>query len=171
MNYNCIVAINETTYLIAQGDSYTYDARNTYFFNFEKRTFTPGPQFITPRFALSCSKIRDLATGTYNIIAVGGFIAFNGFALNSTEIFDVSTQIWRSGPILPVAIFSAQLVEHYQGGVVLIGGKDENSEPQNSLYHLPSENGEWHLMEQKMLQNRSNGIAFLVPSSFVNCIG
>ncbi len=76
-----------------------------------------------------------------------------------------------TGPILPLPIFSAQIVEHYQGGVILIGGNNGENEPQNNLYRLPSENGEWQLMKQKLAQNRSNAIAFLVPSSLVNCIG
>ena len=170
MLYNCIVAINKTTYFIAQGqgDGYTSDARSTYFFNFEKRILTPGPQFIAARHAFSCSRIRNPITGMYNIIAAGG-LSPSFKTLNSTEILDVSTHTWRLGPVLPLAIFSTQMVEHYKGGVVLIGGRIQNVDPQNYLFHLPSENEEWYIMEKKLLQPRAEHIAFLIPSSFINC--
>jgi len=120
MFYNCMVAINETTYLITQGEGDHYDARNTYFFDFEKRTMIPGPQFNEARLSFGCSRIRNPSTGMYDIIAAGGAsLTYN--ALSSTEILDVNKQIWSFGPILPLALYGAPMVEHYRGGVVLIG--------------------------------------------------
>ena len=156
MFYNCIVAINQTTYLIAQGEGDPYDARNTYFFNFEKRTLLPGPQFNTARLSFGCSRIKNPTTGLYDIIVAGGAsLSYN--ALNSTEIFDVTKQIWRLGPILPLALYGAPMVEHYKGGVILIGGSIQNNTPQKHLYHLTSANEEWYIMENKMSQQWGQG--------------
>jgi len=148
MYFNCIVAINKTTYLISQGQGNSNTPRNTYFFDFEKKTLILGPKFKIGRAACSCSKISNPITGTFNVIAVGGMtpifqsnlesFILTGYLLDTTEILDLSTQVWRLGPVLPMAIACAQIVEHYQGGVVLIGGSNKNIEPQQSLYYLPS---------------------------------
>jgi hypothetical protein len=101
MYYNCIVAVNKTTYFISQGEenNNSSDARKTFFFDFARRTLTPGPQLNVSRTALSCSRLRNPATGTNNIIAVGGITPANGYPLDSTEILDVLTLIWRPGLI------------------------------------------------------------------------
>ena len=132
---------------------------------------TAGPQLKTGRQAFSCSRIRDSKSGPYNIIVAGGLTILQRALLNSTEILNLTTQTWQFGPNLPLGLYKTQMVEHYKGGVVLIGGANVHNDPQDTLYHLPSENGEWYRMQKKMSQKRANPVAFLAPASFTNCVG
>ncbi len=128
-------------------------------------------KLTTGRIAFSCSKIRDSTSRSYSIIVVGGLTSLQRSLLNSTEILNLNTQTWQFGPILPRGLYKTQMVEHYKGGVVLIGGANGQNDPQDSLYHLPSVNGKWYLMQKKMSERRTNPVAFLVPASFTNCFG
>ena len=102
------------------------------------------------RIGLSCSKIKNPSTGNYDVIIVGGFnTTFNG-AFYSTLILDMETLEWRYGPELPIKLYGAQMVEHYKGGVVLIGGIDDQFFIQKRLYHLQNLDRPWHRMTQKL---------------------
>ncbi len=49
------------------------------------------------------------------------------------------------------------------------GGSTQDNIPQNNIYHLPSENEDWYIMENRLSQSRANHIAFLIPGAFMNC--
>jgi hypothetical protein len=57
------------------------------------------------------------------LIVVGGF-PLDQPATDTTEVLDLDSMAWTFGPTLPVPLAGSQIVEHYKGGVVLIGGMD-----------------------------------------------
>ncbi len=63
------------------------------------------------------------------------------------------------------------MVEHQNGGVVLIGGYSSSSDYLDTLYQLPhgGQDAMWTKMEQKMQTGRMEHTAILIPDNIVNC--
>ena len=99
-----------------------------------------------------------------SIIVAGGW---GGSYLSSVEILDEGSSKWQTGSELPIGIMWSQMVEHQNGGVVLIGGLGNL----DSLYQLPhgGQDAVWTKMEQKMNTGRNSHTAFMVPDNNVDC--
>jgi hypothetical protein len=171
MSRNCIVALNATRFFVSIGSSVNYDMKNTYFVDIDKNTLFAAPQMPNKRVYAGCSKIKGTLTGVYNVIVVGGLNATYNGAFTQTLILDLKTLIWRTGPQFPYGVYGSQLVEHYDGGVVVIGGRNHLGTYTKELYYLKTEESGWVLLPQKISIGRMWHMAFLLPSTFVNCIG
>ena len=166
-----MVSLSATKVFVYIGVTNYHDMKNTYFLDMDKNTLYAGPQMPNKRIYPSCSKIMGTSTGIYNVIVVGGLdTTMNGYYAQ-TLILDMKTLVWRDGPKFPYGIFGAPLVEHYMGGVVLVGGKRETGVFTNLLYYLQGEEFDWELLPQKMSSGRRWHVGFLVPDTFVNCTG
>ena len=84
----------------------------------ETKGFVRQADMSSPRYVHSCGLI---AGGL--IIVAGGKISKskNDETLNSTEIFNLSTSTWETGPALPLATSKAAMISD-NAGTFLIGG-------------------------------------------------
>jgi hypothetical protein len=166
---NCVTAINKTVFFITKGSARQEDFDQTYFFNIKTSTLTPGPAMIQPRIDPMCSRIRNPESGIYDKIVMAGGLDQDMSPIKSTEILDLFALIWKPGPDLPVGLFSGVMVEHYDGGVVIVGGGDSFVMARYEMYHLPTVSDSWNLMNQKLFSARFYPTAILVHESFANC--
>jgi hypothetical protein len=104
-----------------------------------------------------------------SIIVAGG--KYGQSYLSSVEILNIGSNEWQTGPELPLGIYSSQIVEDQNGGVVLIGGESSTVDNLDTLYQLPhgGQDAVWTKMEQKMQTGRWQHTAFLVPDRIVDC--
>ena len=90
--YPCGVKINNSTVMIIGG----YDGiarKSTYFYNYNGKTFTAGPDLIAARMWLACGILSN-GIGSY-VVVTGGY---NGAYLDATEYLDLNdTTIWKTG--------------------------------------------------------------------------
>ena len=165
---HCMVLLNSTTVLVIGGIQDEYNSPNTYFFNTKSEEWVAGPKLLYGRDSHSCGKIKkDSQSNQESVIVVGGW---NVPLMSSVEILDVGSNMWRTGPNLPLGISDASMVEDPSGGVVLIGGYDGyNGTHLDTLYQLPHANSDWILMPQKLKIRRRQATAFRVPDEITNC--
>ncbi len=166
---NCVTAINATIFLLLKGYTTTKDFEKTYFFNIQTMTLTPGPSLLQPRVCASCSRMRNPASGIYDKIVVAGGVDSDLSPIQSTEILDLTSLVWSAGPDLPLRLYSSVMVEHFDGGVVVVGGADGFSMVRSELYHLPSESDVWQKLNQNLMTGRIYLNVILVHESFVTC--
>ena len=128
----------------------------------ETDILTPGPELNVGRFYSACNMIKDSITGGYSVITSGGYN--QNSMLNSTEILDLNTGAWRMGPSLPLPVFAATMLEHPDGGVVLVGAM-------KTIFHLPSATGTWTALPQTLKNPVAYSVAFLLAedSTIANC--
>ena len=159
---HCAMPIEDTTIIIIGGIINERPFSNkTFLFDTLTNTFTTGPDLMKGRQLHSCARIDG-----DKLIIAGGKDLRGG--LDSVEILDCKKGHWNEGPILPQAIFSASMVEHPDGGVVLIGGQ---SGPTilNTLYYLPRLDADWVMMSQQLKTPRRFHSSLMIPNSITNC--
>ena len=167
VDFNCITAINATTYFVTTG---LMQRNATYFFDLSLLTLTPGPALLSPKYGYACSRMRDSLQSTYNKIVIAGGIGsvlYNW--LNVVEILDLNTLKWTTGPSLPLGLRFLQLTEHYNGGVVAIGGEDSFNVSRSELFYLQPGAGAWQTMTQRLSTGRNIANVCLLHKSLANC--
>ena len=167
---HCSVLVNETTVMVIGGLQNDQKSSKTYYLNTEKEDWVEGPQLKTKRWFHSCGRIRkNSQSAELSVIVAGGF---DKSSLSSVEILDHGSTEWKVGPDLPIEIYYSQMVEHLNGGVVLVGGTSLfNNNYLDTLFQLPhgGADAEWIRMKQKLKVGRNNHVAFLVPDNTVVC--
>ena len=136
---------------------------------YQFKVWINGPALNYPRTAQSCAKIRkDKNDPSLSVIVVGGY---NNAYLNSVEILDEKSSMWRIGPYLPAGGMAFGIVEDPRGGVILVGGFIGSGRI-NSLYRLKHGglNSKWELMTQKLKVANHFAAAFIIPDTLAqNC--
>jgi hypothetical protein len=129
--WHCMVTVNSTTIMVIAGLH-----RETFYFNFEEKSWNKGPELKHGRSYQSCGRIRrDKKSQEMSTIVAGGWDGSS--SLSSVEILDDGSSEWRTGPELPVGIAYSQMAEDQNGGVVLVGGASRANLPLDTLYQLP----------------------------------
>jgi hypothetical protein len=167
---HCIVAINSTTVMIISGFNNDQISRKTFYFTFGEESWTEGPELKYARIAPCCRRIRrDKDSQEMSIIVAGGFDGSS--YLSSIEILDEGSNEWKTGTELPFGMYSSQMVEDQNGGIILIGGYSSSKEKFDTLYQLPHGglDAAWTKLEQKLKTGRYFHTAFLVPDHIVDC--
>ncbi len=92
-------------------------------------------------------------------------------ALTLVEFIDLDSSVWRQGPDLPQKITSSSMVQHPQGGVILVGGSAGGDQALDTLYHLPhaGEGVWWRELPIKLKTLRFGHVAMALPASYVSC--
>ena len=168
INNHCMVRYEENSVMVISGQQNRVNSDKTFILSPDATEWTEGPKLITSRGFHSCARIsKSDGSSEKSIIVVGGNIGNSLTALlTSVEILDEGASKWRTGPELPKAICCGALVEHPDGGVVLIGGKSGTSSYLDSLYYLAHSGAAWELLPQKLKIARGQHTAFLVPASY-----
>jgi hypothetical protein len=168
---HCMVTVNSTTVMIISGTQNGQNSGKTFYFTFGEESWTEGPELKNKRRYHSCGKIRrNKESQEMSIIVTGGYVGGSS-RLSSVEILDEGFNEWQTGPELPFGIFSSQMVEDQNGGVILIGGYSPSVGNLDTLYQLPygGQDAVWTKMEQKMKIKRNEHTAFLVPDNIIDC--
>jgi len=167
---HCMVTVNSTTVMAISGIQNDRYSRKTFYFNFGEESWTEGPELKNNRIYHSCGKIRrNKESQEMSIIVAGG--KYGQSYLSSVEILNIGSNEWQTGPELPLGIYSSQIVEDQNGGVVMIGGLTSDDDILDTLYQLPhgGQDAVWTKMEQKMKTGRHEHTAFMVPDNIVDC--
>ena len=114
---HCLVKINSSHSFLAGGRTAGRESEAAYLYS-DNEGFVPQADMSTPRKFHSCGLNADGL-----IIVAGGMIINKDEALNSTEIFNLSTLTWETGPTLPAAkfAFGAAMISD-NAGTFFIGG-------------------------------------------------
>jgi N-acetylneuraminic acid mutarotase len=166
---HCMVTVNSTTVMVIGGIQNGQYSGKTFFFTFGEESWTEGPELRNKRGYHSCGKIRrNKESQEISIIVAGGWY---GSIVSSVDILDEGSNEWQTGPELPFGILWSQMVEHQNGGVVLIGGYSSSTDRVDTLYQLPhgGQDAVWTKMEQKLKTGRYAHTAFLVPDNIADC--
>ena len=113
---HCLVKINSSYAFLAGGQLEGNRGSEAAYLFSETEGFVRQADMSTTRMSHSCGLI---AGGL--IIVAGGWIKKHDEALNSTEIFNLSTSTWETGPALPLATSAAAMISD-NAGTFLIGG-------------------------------------------------
>ena len=168
--YHCMITVNSTTVMAIGGHQDNQFSGKMFYFTFGEESWMEGPELKNKRSFHSCGRIRkDKESQEMSIIAAGGHDGSS--YLSSSEILDVASNEWKTGPELPFGIHKAQMVEDPNGGVILIGGGSESIPYLDTLYQLPhgGQDAVWTKKEQKLEIARYLPKAFLVPDKTVDC--
>jgi N-acetylneuraminic acid mutarotase len=183
----CAVRLNSTTgMLIGGGVSEKlgfFPTRQTWYFNSITDEWRQGPSLLQPRMASACGMMSP--SNQLKIVVAGGQISSDNFvrqAINldhnvtsSVEILDISKEdiIWVSGPKLPIALHSADMVQR-EDGVYLIGGMSKNI-TFDSIYYLSNYSKktpkQWILLNKTLKISRAMHKSILLPDDMVKCNG
>ena len=106
---HCLVKINSSHAFLAGGSAAGRESEAAYIFS-DSEDFVRLANMSTPRRFHSCA----LSAGGLVIVAAGMIKNKDG-ALNSTEIFNLSTLTWVTGPALPAATFGAAMISASAG--------------------------------------------------------
>jgi len=167
----CVTAINATTYFFLEGWTTSNDLTKTFFVNIETATLTPGPPMLVARRLASCSRMKNPNTGSYDSVVVAGGGDLSYGVMESTEILYLVSLNWQKGPDLPLKLCSSVMVEHFEQGVVVIGGFDIINMARTELYYLKTVSSGWQVMAQRLVTARFYPNAILLHESYVNCTG
>ena len=172
---HCMVRINDSMLMIIGGYTFLfgldYKVANSYFFNLIENKWIIGPKLIRPRRRPVCGVM--LWENNKVVVVAGGYSFYQiplttveFLFLNDYENYNIS---WVKGVSLPHIIEEPAMVE-YQDGVMLVGGKETQTDTGRNLYMLSSPNGTWTRMNQTLKEKRVyHTSAFLVPEEIVNC--
>ena len=88
--------------------------------------------------------------------------------LKSTQILDLKSLQWTSGPDLPL-IGAFGVAVPYKNTFLVVGGKDSGHAVQDTIFEFDPETGDWITRIEQMTLKRSLFAAFMVPDYAVNC--
>ena len=101
-------------------------------------TWSNGPRLSIKRHDHACFSVKENNMIT-EIVVMGGY---GSGRLSSTEILDVNSMTWRTGPSLPFSVYSNRGVQSEVGPYLgfSIGGEG-NSQRQRKIFGLKKSNG------------------------------
>lgn len=164
-----MVLINESLAMVI-GGSTNIAIGNTYFYNFDSKSWSNGPGLSKDRSHHDSAMITDKGTGKQYVVVAGGTGVGHDGDLDSVEFLDVSSPIaWRVGPKMPKALTLHKMVS-LNDSVVVIGGFDGFSY-QSAIYELTCSrlNCQWETLSQSLEHARTNFVAMLIPDQVANC--
>ena len=154
--------LNSTIMLLEVIISHHYCSfQATYIFSASSGSFNPGPSLNIPRSGHSCTYISlNSLTKQPTIIVAGGSDAASQ---TSVEIINPLTYQWMVGPSLPEVGTMTNMVQHPDGGAILIANS-------GSIYYLANAaQGQWTRMAQKTKVAPNYSTSFLIPDSLASC--
>ena len=167
---SCAVYTDPTTiYIVAGMQGLNAHSRDTYYLNTSEQKWVSGPQVIQGRYSHACGRIKTNQNGgKLSTLMVGGI--YNLVNLDSVEILDDDSSIWRAGPKLPVATHSSAMFEDPRGGLIVVGGHTP-SVNLATLYRLRHAgwNAQWETLVQKSNLMQTNSVAIPIPDEIAFC--
>ena len=169
VKFHCMVALNETTYMmIGGGTNDVYDTNATFMIHQDSDTWIEGPSLEIPRRAFGCGVLNMSEVGIHYAVVSGGPTVLSEQSVEFLDLNDMDKG-WFPGPYLPIRLYAHSMVAT-ENSLVVIGGVTDG-EYSKDLFELTcSETGcKWREMEQKLTIGRSNFVAMMVPDTLTNC--
>ena len=91
---------------------------------------------------------------------------------DSVEIYDLTTNEWRSGPRPPIDEgnnLSTAVSVQYKDSFILVGGKLNDYDYNQDIFQFNAQTHQWQILEQKLQRERYYFTAFLVPEDYITC--
>ena len=91
--------------------------KETYFYNFDDKIWTPGIDMDESVYEHACGILTDTVTGE-KIVAVAGGLSGSTFAhsaTNSTKLWNLDSKTWIKGPDLPRPIYGSTGISTTKG--------------------------------------------------------
>ena len=98
--------------------------------------------------------------GSKEIVVTTGYYSTTG---TETEIFNLGSMTWRSGPDFPVSTFDGFSLP-YNNTFLAIGGLPNEDYFSNQIWHFNPDSYEWEMIST-MVQGRSQLAAIALPES------
>ena len=129
-----------------------------------------GPRLSNKRYDHGCFSIKDNNMIT-EIVVMGGY--GSGY-LSSTEILDVNSMTWRTGPALPISVSSNKGVQSEVGPYLgfSTGGSDWRGQVQNKICGLRKTNGisfKWEEVHSMTTARLGHSVVNAPKSLLPNC--
>ena len=124
-------------------------------------TFTQGPSLNIPRSGHSCNYVSFTALNKVPTVIVAG--GNDATSQTSVEVINLLNYQWMTGPSLPEVGTKTNLVQHPNGGAIVITDS-------GNLYHLANAvQAQWTLMGQKTKAAPNYSASFLIPDALATC--
>ena len=175
--YSCIVKLNSSTiFHIGGRNKDDISIKNTYFYNMLIGEWIIGPILNIGRNAMSCGILKwenPEMNQMEKVVVVAGGLTHHYYKdkqfMSSVELLYLNDDNsvkgdWMMGPELPNSTYGSNMIE-YNNSVIMFGGEHTK----RKLYKLSSPKGPWIEMKQKLKEERSHHVSFLVPDELVNC--
>jgi len=158
INQPCIVKISDQeAFVTAKPKLVPADTMLAWIYNIQSNTWTELPNTLQKRSGPSCGYIQT-DSGRFVVLA-------GGLSLSSTEILDLSTLIWSTGPDLGIDIFGGSMVSMYDDELILIGGYSGGA--LDEIRRMDSSMSSWDVVGA-LSTPRFNAVALPVPMELLS---
>ena len=156
-----LVQLTDTTALIIGGvtPDNAQGRSNVFLFDKTANTYTEVNPMANPRFRHTCQKIFSTTRGE-EVICVGGCPN----SPKSTDIYSVSTGVWRAGPLIPDNIYDGKSVA-YQNTMLVMGGTDGSGTFYTKTHEYDVVNQVWATNDAVLSEAKNDFAAILVDTS------
>ena len=156
-----LVQLTDTTALIIGGvtPDNAQGRSNVFLFDKTANTYTEVNPMANPRFRHTCQKIFSTTRGE-EVICVGGCPN----SPKSTDIYSVSTGVWRAGPLIPDNIYDGKSVA-YQNTMLVMGGTDGSGTFYTKTHEYDVVNQVWATNDAVLSEAKNDFAAILVDTT------
>ena len=154
-----MVALNATHVLMTGGFDGTRLLNQVFMFSSLTGEWTELPPMTEKRGGHSCGVV----SGGTELVVAGGYIS-----KSNSEILDLSTLIWRSGPALPSIRESSASVP-YENSFLMVGGFMSGGILFEDILQYDADAESWITRPEKLDFGRDRAVAMMVPDEMVEC--
>ena len=165
---HCMVALNETTFMMIGGGNYdVYDTNATFMIHQDSDIWIEGPSLEIPRKLFGCGVLKVAEARIHYVVVSGGTTVLSGQSVEFLDLNDMDKG-WFPGPYLPIPLYSHSMVAT-ENSLVVIGGY--STDYSKNLFELTClETGcKWKEMDHKLKIGRAYFVAMMVPDTLTNC--
>ncbi len=171
---HCLVQFDQETYMVIGGYASSGMTSSTYFFHVGNQSWTEGPELSIKRSSMSC-QVLETPSGTERVVLVAGG------ASSGTEQIETWAIGSNDGFVMVEAVLpnrkwiccAASIVTADQRSMIIVGGKDQNTNDLSSLVKVTCNTAtdcQVEVMEQQLEIARQRPLAMLVPDSIVTVL-
>ena len=161
-----MVRVNNS-YVIFVGNSGAGSGSNrVYEFKSSCQCFSPLPSQTVSRKAPAAGLVKR-PNGWLQVVIAGGLSAGNS-DLASSEVYDIESQTWSTGPNLPSAWYVAASVP-FGDTFLVVGGDKFSGSSSNNIYEFDPAGNSWITRQEKLSLARYDHTAFFVPDEVAQC--
>ena len=164
MSDHTMVRVNNS-YVIFVGNWAGSGTNRVYEFKTSCQCFDSLPSQSVTRKGPAAGLIKR-PNGSLQMVVAGG-LSSNSIDLSSSEIYDINSQTWSTGPNLPSAWYLSTSVPF--GDTFLVVGGVSSGSRSDDIYEFDPVANTWKTRIEKMSLDRYDHAAFLVPDEIARC--
>ena len=164
-----VVMVNNTHVMLTGGACYYGgECRGVWMFERASELWTRLPDSGL-EVDFSHAGLVTYASGRSALVVAGGKPRSGGFS-NSSVIFDLDTETWRTGPDLPIGLYGGASVQ-LDDTFLIVSGLGSESGTSKSIFKFVTSPAEgWFELPKKLSEGWISFDAFLVPQDFMECL-